>query len=79
MDVEALGSAPRSSKMRAIWLAEYFAEPLKIRCSMKWEMPPNSTGSSRAPAAIQTPRATERTPSVRSVATRRPLSSVDRR
>ena len=46
---------------------------------MKWEMPPSSTGSSREPAAIQTPRATERTLSMRSVATRRPFSSVDRR
>ena len=79
LEVEALGSAPMSSKMWAISDAENLSEPLKIRCSMKCEMPPSSTGSSREPAAIQTPRATERTESRRSVATRRPLSSVDRR
>ena len=79
LEVDALGSAPMSSKMCAMSDAEYLSEPLKIRCSMKWEMPPSSTGSSREPAAIQTPRATERTLSMRSVATRRPFSSVDRR
>ena len=61
----------------SVWL--YRSEPLKSRCSMKCETPPSSTGSSREPAAIQSPRATERTLSMRSVATLRPLSSVERR
>ena len=32
-----------------------------MRCSMKCETPPSSSGSSREPAAIHSPRATERT------------------
>ena len=43
---------------------------------MKCEMPAWAGSSSRDPTPIQTPSAIERTPSMRSVTTRRPLSSV---
>ena len=79
LEVDALGSPPMSSKMRAMSQAENRSEPLKMRCSMKWDTPPSSRGSCREPAAIHSPRATERTLSMRSVATRRPLSSVESR
>jgi hypothetical protein len=47
---------------------------------MKWEMPERSPGSEREPERTQTPRATERTASSRSLAMRRPLgSSVTRK
>ena len=42
---------------------------------MKWETPARSCGSSREPAPIQNPSATERTPGTRSVITRSPVAS----
>ena len=42
---------------------------------MKWETPARASGSSREPAPIQKPSATERTPVRRSEITRSPPSS----
>jgi hypothetical protein len=43
---------------------------------MKCETPARESGSSRAPAATKKPIATERTPGIRSLITRSPVSSV---
>src|ERR671919_1198432 len=42
---------------------------------MKWDTPARSFGSSREPAPIQKPSATERTPGTRSETTRSPVAS----
>src|SRR5437667_10678737 len=47
-------------------------------CSMKCEMPAFASVSSREPAPIQNPSATERTPGRRSEMTRSPESSSER-
>jgi hypothetical protein len=54
--------------------AEYERVPLKSRCSMKCVIPALDGVSSRAPAPIQKPRATDRTLGMRSVITRWPES-----
>ena len=43
---------------------------------MKCETPALESGSSRAPAAMKKPIATERTPAIRSLITRSPVSSA---
>src|SRR5438552_317127 len=65
------------SKVSAICCASYAREPLKSRCSMKCETPARSSRSSREPAAIQKPIATERTLATRSEITRSPESSSE--
>src|SRR5829696_9454439 len=67
-----------ASKTSAISCALYFSVPLKSRCSMKWETPARSSRSSRDPAPIQKPSATDRTWVSRSVTTRWPESSSER-
>src|SRR6266566_4175448 len=74
-DVAAFSSPPRVSKISAICWAVYVGVPLKGRCSMKCETPARSAFSSREPAPIQKPIATERTCSSRSEMTRSPESS----
>src|SRR3954471_12361035 len=64
-----------ASNVSAICCASYDREPLKSRCSMKWETPARSAFSSREPAPIQKPIATDRTWSSRSEMTRSPESS----
>src|SRR5262245_59127162 len=58
---------------RAMSCALRVAVPLKTRCSMRWEIPPRSSGSRREPVPIQIPTATERTWGMRSVRMRMPL------
>ena len=70
-----MSSPPSSSKISAISCAEYREEPLKRRCSMKWETPARASGSSLDPAPTQNPSATERTPGTRSEMTRSPVES----
>src|SRR5207302_3287530 len=77
-EVAAFSSPPRPSKISAISCAEYEPVPLKSRCSMKWETPARASGSSRDPAPIQKPSATERTLVTRSVISRSPESSSER-
>src|SRR5919202_4228199 len=76
-DVAAFSSPPRPSKISAISCAVKRAEPLKRRCSMKCETPALASVSSREPAPIQKPRATERTLGTRSEITRSPVSSSE--
>src|ERR671922_31987 len=64
-----------ASNVSAIVCASKRREPLKSRCSMKWETPARSSRSSREPTSIQKPSETERTPVTRSETTRSPLSS----
>ena len=64
---------------RAMCWAERERVPLKTMCSTKWEMPLVSAGSQREPDLIQTPMATERRCSMRSVRTIRPLGKTVRR
>src|SRR3954468_5175003 len=77
-DVAALSSPPRASKISAICCAVYAREPLNRRCSMKCETPAFASVSSREPAPIQKPIATERTLGTRSEMTRSPESSSER-
>src|SRR6478736_3694195 len=77
-EVAALSSPPSPSKISAICCAVYAREPLKSRCSMKCETPALASVSSREPAPIQKPSATERTPGTRSEITRSPESSSER-
>src|SRR5436190_20732871 len=77
-EVAAFSSPPSPSKISAISCALYVREPLKSRCSMKWETPALPSVSSREPAPIQKPSATERTPGTRSEITRSPESSSER-
>jgi hypothetical protein len=77
-DVAAFSSAPIASKVSAISCASYERDPLNRRCSMKWETPARSSRSSREPAPIQKPIATERTLGTRSEMTRSPESSSER-
>src|SRR5919197_4585185 len=74
-EVAAFSSPPRPSKISAMCCAVYVLEPLKRRCSMKWETPAFASVSSREPAPIQKPIATERTCESRSEMTRSPESS----
>src|SRR5436309_10804487 len=67
-----------ASNVSAICCASYEREPLKSRCSMKWETPARSSRSSREPAPIQKPIETERTLGTFSEITRSPESSSDR-
>ena len=64
---------PTESMARAIVSAERVAVPLKTRCSMRWEIPPRSSGSTREPVSTHTPTATERTCGIDSVTRRMPL------
>src|SRR5436305_3815959 len=66
-----------ASKVSAICCASYEREPLKSRCSMKWETPARSSRSSREPAPIQNPIETERTLPTFSEMTRSPEPSSD--
>src|SRR5438132_101730 len=50
------------------------AVPLNTRCSIRWDIPPRFSDSWREPVSTQTPTATERTCSMRSVTTRMPLA-----
>src|SRR5262245_39168943 len=59
--------------------AERVSVPLNTRCSMRWEMPPRSSGSTRDPGSTQMPTATERTCGIASVTTRIPLGSTSLR
>jgi hypothetical protein len=77
-EVAAFSSPPRPSKISAICCALYALDPLKRRCSMKWETPALASVSSREPAPIQKPSATERTLGTRSEITRSPDSSSER-
>src|SRR4051812_15965073 len=77
-EVAAFSSPPSPSKISAISCALYVREPLKSRCSRKWETPAFASVSSREPAPIQKPSATERTLGTRSEMTRSPESSSDR-
>src|SRR5919201_7150873 len=77
-EVAAFSSPPRPSKISAICCAVYECEPLKRRCSMKCDAPAFASVSSREPAPIQEPSATERTPGTRSEMTRSPESSSER-
>src|SRR6266478_4523157 len=61
---------------RAMSSAERFSVTLKTRCSIRWEMPPRSTGSTREPVSTQIPTATERTWASDSVTTRIPPGST---
>ena len=58
---------PTESMARAMSSAERVAVPLKTRCSMRWEIPPRSSGSTREPVSTHTPTATERTCGIASV------------
>src|SRR5207253_7792058 len=77
-EVAAFSSPPSPSKISAICCAVYDRLPLKSRCSMKCVTPDFVSGSSREPAPIQKPRATERTLLTRSVISRSPESSSER-
>src|SRR5438034_6270612 len=77
-EVAAFSSPPSPSKISAICCAVYACEPLNRRCSMKCETPAFASVSSREPAPIQNPIATERTPGTRSEITRSPESSSER-
>jgi hypothetical protein len=74
--VAAFSSPPKVSKISAISSAEYDAVPLKSMCSRKWLTPAWASSSSRDPAPIQSPIATERTLRSGSVTTRVPPSRV---
>src|SRR5919204_5763525 len=76
--VAAFSSPPKVSKISAISCAVYEREPLNSRCSMKCDTPAFVSVSSREPAPIQNPMATERTPGSRSEITRSPESSSER-
>ena len=71
-DVKAFTSPPTASNASAMSLALRVFVPLNSRCSRKWLDPLIGGGSSREPASAQNPSATERTPGMRSVMTRRP-------
>ena len=64
---------PTESMARAMASAERVAVPLKTRCSMRCEMPPRSSGSTREPVSTQTPTATDRTCGIASVTRRMPF------
>ena len=53
--------------------------PLNIMCSMKWEIPSHSPGSSRAPFLSQAPTETERRSGMASVITVSPEGNTVRR
>src|SRR5581483_2794691 len=72
-------SPPTASNASAMSRAVRVRVPLNSRCSRKWEDPLILGGSSREPASTQKPSATERTPLMRSVTTRRPDSNSVRR
>src|SRR4029078_7890724 len=61
-----------------MWCGVEEREPLKRRCSMKCDAPALASVSSREPAPIQKPIATERTLGIRSEITRSPESSSER-
>src|SRR5215470_1474254 len=63
----------------AIASAERVAVPLNTRCSMRWEIPPRSSGSAREPVSTQMPTATERTCGIASVTTRTPFGRMSLR
>src|SRR5581483_9575086 len=70
-----LTSPPTASNASAMSRAVRVLVPLKSRCSRKCDDPLILGGSSRDPASTQKPSATERTPFMRSVTTRRPDSN----
>ena len=55
--------------------ADIDSEPLKRRCSRKWDTPASLSSSSLVPVSTQHPRATERSDGISSLITRRPLGS----
>jgi hypothetical protein len=77
--VKAFTSPPTASKASAMSRAVRLLVPLNSRCSRKCEDPLIRGGSSREPASTQKPRATERTPGIRSVTTRSPVPNSVRR
>ena len=79
LEVKALDRAPTASKAWAMSWAVRRSDPLKSRCSRKWEQPASATVSSRLPVSTQHPTATERTDGMVSLMTRRPLGRVVRR
>src|SRR5262245_25783866 len=64
---------------RAMSSALRVAVPLNTRCSIRWEIPPRSSGSQREPVPTQMPTATDRTCGIRSVRMRMPLGRTPRR
>src|SRR5207248_4498289 len=66
---------PTESMARAMSSAERVVVPLKTRCSIRWEIPPRPSGSTREPVSTQIPTATERTCGIVSVTSRMPLGS----
>ena len=75
LEVNALDMPPIRSKALAMSRALLFLVPLKIMCSMKWEIPLNSSGSSRDPWSTHTPMDMDLTPGTFSVRTLTPLGS----
>src|SRR5262252_4454543 len=67
---------PTESMLRAMSSADRVSVPLKTRCSIRWEMPPRSTGSTREPVSTQMPTATDRTQCSDSVTTRTPFGNT---
>ncbi len=78
LDVKALDSAPIESNVSAMARADIVSEPLKSRCSRKWEAPASFGRSSRVPVSTQHPAATERREGISSVMTRRPLGRTEK-
>src|SRR5437016_3169018 len=72
-------SPPMASNDSAMSRALRVFVPLNSRCSRKCDEPLIRGSSSREPVCTQNPRATERTPGIRSVTTRRPDSNSVRR
>ena len=76
MAVNASIWPPTESIARAMSSAERVSVPLKTRCSIRCEMPPRASGSTREPVSTQIPTATERTCGIASVTMRMPLGST---
>src|SRR5262245_2025971 len=67
---------PTESMLRAMSSADRVSVPLNTRCSIRWDMPPRSRGSTREPVSTQIPTATERTQGSDSVTTRTPFGNT---
>src|SRR5690625_3156751 len=75
----ALDSPPTASNAAAMSMAFRAGVPLNSRCSRKWVEPWWPSVSSREPTATQAPIVAERCAGIRSVSTRMPPGSTDRR
>ena len=71
-----LHRAARVQMARAMSSADRVSVPLNTRCSIRWEIPPRSSGSILEPVSTQMPTATERTQGSDSVTTRTPFGST---